>query len=223
MAGTDIFISYKSERREAAEHRAAVLTHHGYSVWFDYQLIKGAEFGMQIERRIREARALVVLWCSLSVGSRWVIEEAGLGHDLGILIPIKIEPCELPMGFRRQDHSDLSSWDGSPRSHLLDPLMEGPGAAHWPPGADQPQGPAGVRGDVAPLRRAVAQGVCAGEAGGQYRGRQGHAAGRDHIPRGGVVERVRYCSCTDTYTEDNRGTQETGGRGIRTGQHRLQV
>jgi hypothetical protein len=29
----EIFISYKSERRKAAEHLAAVLSHHGYSVW----------------------------------------------------------------------------------------------------------------------------------------------------------------------------------------------
>jgi hypothetical protein len=123
MAGTDIFISYKRERRKAAEHLAAALTHHGYSVWFDYQMIKGADFGVQIERRIHEARALVVLWCSLSVGSRWVVEEAGLGYELGKLIPVKIERCELPMGFRRQDYTDLSSWDGSPRSYLLDTLI----------------------------------------------------------------------------------------------------
>ena len=120
----EIFISYKSERRKAAEHLAAVLSHYGYSVWFDYQLIKGSDFGLQIDRRIREAKAVVVLWCSLSVGSRWVAEEVDLAHSLGILIPVKIEPCELPVGFRRQDYIDLSSWDGAPRSHELDPLVD---------------------------------------------------------------------------------------------------
>jgi hypothetical protein len=82
----DIFISYKSERRKAAEHLAAVLRLHGYSVWFDYQLVKGSDFGFQIDRRIREARAAVVLWCALSAGSRWVAEDADLAHELGILI-----------------------------------------------------------------------------------------------------------------------------------------
>jgi formylglycine-generating enzyme required for sulfatase activity len=120
----EIFISYKSERRKAAEHLAAVLSHYGYSVWFDYQLIKGSDFGLQIDRRIREAKALVVLWCSLSVGSRWVVEEVDLAHKLGILIPVKIEDCELPVGFRRQDYIDMSSWDGAPRSHELDPLID---------------------------------------------------------------------------------------------------
>jgi TIR domain/Sulfatase-modifying factor enzyme 1 len=119
----EIFISYKSERRKAAEHLAAVLVHYGYSVWFDYQLIKGRDFGLQIDRQIREAKALVVLWCSLSVGSRWVAEEVDLAHNLGILVPVKIEPCELPVGFRRQDYIDMSPWDGAPRSHELDPLI----------------------------------------------------------------------------------------------------
>jgi formylglycine-generating enzyme required for sulfatase activity len=120
----EIFISYKSERRKAAEHLAAVLSHYGYSVWFDYQLIKGSDFGLQIDRRVREAKALVVLWCSLSVGSRWVAEEVDLAHNLGILIPVKIEPCELPVGFRRLDYIDMSSWDGAPRSQELDLLID---------------------------------------------------------------------------------------------------
>jgi formylglycine-generating enzyme required for sulfatase activity len=121
---TEIFISYKSERRRAAEHLAAVLDRHGYSVWFDYQLIKGRDFGLQIDRKVREAKALVVLWCTRSVGSRWVAEEVDLAHELGILVPVKIEPCTLSIGFRRQDYIDLSDWDGSPRSHRLDPLLD---------------------------------------------------------------------------------------------------
>src|SRR6516164_366063 len=120
----EIFISYKSERRKAAEHLAAVLTHYGYSVWFDYQLIKGSDFGLQIGRRIREARALVVLWCARSVDSRWVVEEAALGDRLGILVPVVIEPCELPVGFQRQDYIDMAAWDGAPRGHQLDPLID---------------------------------------------------------------------------------------------------
>jgi hypothetical protein len=71
-----------------------------------------------------EAKALVALWCPLSVDSHWVVEECDLAHALGILIPTVIEPCELPIGFRRHSHIDLSSWDGSPRSHQLDPLIQ---------------------------------------------------------------------------------------------------
>jgi formylglycine-generating enzyme required for sulfatase activity len=124
MAGEEIFVSYKRERWKAAEHLAKVLRLYGFAVWFDFQLVKGSDFGLQIDRKIREAKAVVVLWCTMSAGSRWVAEEADLALNLGILVPARIEPCELRAGFRLLDDIDLSPWDGSPRSHQLDPLIE---------------------------------------------------------------------------------------------------
>jgi predicted NACHT family NTPase len=121
---SEIFISYKSERRLAAEHFAEVLKRYGYEVWFDYQLVKGHDFTQQIERKVRAAKALVVLWCSRSVSSRWVREEVYLADKLGILIPVMIEPCEIPFGFQLADTIDLTQWDGAPRSHQLDPLID---------------------------------------------------------------------------------------------------
>jgi formylglycine-generating enzyme required for sulfatase activity len=119
----EIFISYKSERRRAAEHLAETLRRHGYTVWFDYQLVKGRDFARQIDARIRAAKALIVLWCTMSVRSEWVGEEVDLAKQLGILIPTKIEDCDLPVGDRRKDYIDLIHWDGSPRSHQLDKLL----------------------------------------------------------------------------------------------------
>jgi hypothetical protein len=49
----DVFISYKSERRVAAKHLADVLNANGYSVWFDYELIKGEGFGMKLDAELR--------------------------------------------------------------------------------------------------------------------------------------------------------------------------
>lgn len=120
----DVFISYKSERRAAAEHLAKTLRHHGFTVWFDYELVKGRDFGLQIDAKVRLAKAVVVLWCSLSVKSRWVHEEVDLAQELGTLTPVKIEACDLPVGNRRVDYVDLSGWDGSPRSPALDDLLE---------------------------------------------------------------------------------------------------
>lgn len=120
----ELFISYKSERRRAAEHLAETLRRHGYSVWFDYQLVKGRDFGYQIDRRIRGAKALIVLWCTMSVRSEWVREEVDLAKHLDILVPTKIEACDLPVGHRLKDYINLSEWDGSPRSHQLDALFD---------------------------------------------------------------------------------------------------
>jgi TIR domain len=119
----DAFISYKTERRNAAQHLSRILELNGYSVWFDYGLLSGADFGPQIERELRAAKAVIVLWCSLSHDSRWVLEEAHLAERLGTLTPVWLEPVELPLGFGRTDTIDLSNWDGSPRSPALDRLL----------------------------------------------------------------------------------------------------
>ncbi len=120
---SDVFISYKSERKNAAQHLARILELNGYSVWFDYGLFSGGDFGRQIEREIRASKAVVVLWCSLSRESRWVIEEADLAVRLGTFTPVWLERVDPPLGFTRADTIDLSTWDGAPRSHLLDRLL----------------------------------------------------------------------------------------------------
>ena len=120
----DIFISHKSERRAAAEHFAEVLKRYGYTVWFDYELAMGEDFAARIEREIREAKALVALWCSRSVASPWVREEVQLARELGILAPVKIEFCHPPVGSRLVRTIDLSAWDGGPRASALDPLID---------------------------------------------------------------------------------------------------
>jgi len=120
---SEVFLSYKRERRPAAEHLAQILTLYGFKPWFDRELVKGRDFGQQIDAKIRGSKAVVVLWCKRSVSSRWVLEEADLATELGTVLPAKIEPCELPVGNRRLDCIDLTNWDGAPRSTMLDELL----------------------------------------------------------------------------------------------------
>lgn len=112
----DVFISYKAERRPAVHYLARVLENHGYSVWFDYALLSGTPFAPQIEREIHAARAVVVLWCTMSVESYWVREEAHTAAGLKSLITARIEPTNLPFGYGSLDTIDLGQWDGNPRS-----------------------------------------------------------------------------------------------------------
>ena len=86
--------------------------------------VKGDDFADQIDAKIKEAKAAVVLWCSRSVRSKWVSDEAALAADLCIMVPTKIEPCELRVDFRNKDYVDVTHWTGSPRDHALDPLLD---------------------------------------------------------------------------------------------------
>lgn len=122
----DVFISYKSERRAAAEHLADILEDHGYSVWFDYALATGASFSEQIAKELEAAKCVVVLWCSLSVDSIWVKREASYALDRGKLCPAFIEHVELPFPFHHEQTINLRNWDGAPRpgqpSNLLNEI-----------------------------------------------------------------------------------------------------
>lgn len=94
-----IVISYSHTDRAAAEALARLLHRAGNSVWFDQSLLPGDEYTHEIDAQIRGADALVVLWSASSVESSWVRNEAALAKDLGILVPVKIEPCTPKVPF----------------------------------------------------------------------------------------------------------------------------
>ena len=65
-----------------------------------------------IEKALEGARAVVVLWSSKSVASRWVRAEATLADRAGKLVPAMIEPCKKPIMFELKQTADLSGWTG---------------------------------------------------------------------------------------------------------------
>jgi adenylate cyclase len=112
QAMSDIFISYSREEHVRARQFAEALAHEGYSVWWDVTLRSGEAFDEAIERALRAAKAIVVLWSKKSVVSRWVRAEATLADRQGTLVPVMIEPCERPIMFELTQTIDLSDWAG---------------------------------------------------------------------------------------------------------------
>jgi hypothetical protein len=119
----EIFLSYKSERRHAAAHLAKLLECYGYTVWYDYHLLSGGDFAQETSQRIRQAKAVIVLWCKLAAQSEWVMREAAIAAKLGILVPARIEQCELRQGFGG-NYLELSGWSGAPFERTLFPLLD---------------------------------------------------------------------------------------------------
>ena len=112
MSGPDIFISYSREERPAARHFAECFTREGFAVWWDAALRSGETFDEVIERELRAAKAVVVLWSPRSVASRWVRAEATLADRANKLVPVIIESCSLPIIFELTQASDLANWTG---------------------------------------------------------------------------------------------------------------
>ena len=113
MSGGDVFLSYSSEDRDAARAFAERLADEGYSVWWDAALRAGETFDEVIEKALRAAKSVIVLWSPRSVTSRWVRAEATLADRANKLIPVIIEKCDRPIIFELTHTTDLSNWNGS--------------------------------------------------------------------------------------------------------------
>lgn len=112
VSDTDIFLSYSREDRTAARHFAESFAREGFSVWWDAALRSGQTFDEVIEKELRAAKAVVVLWSPRSVLSRWVRAEATLADRRNKLVPAIIEACDRPIIFELTHAADLSDWTG---------------------------------------------------------------------------------------------------------------
>ena len=112
MLGPDIFISYAREDEGVARLFASAFSGEGFNVWWDAAIHSGETFDEVIEKELRSARAVVVLWSPRSVSSRWVRAEATLADRNRTLAPVVIEPCNRPIIFELTHTVDLSHWSG---------------------------------------------------------------------------------------------------------------
>ena len=125
---TRLFVSYATEDRPTAERLASSLTASGWDVWWDRRLLPGSRFDEVIEAHLDEADAVVVIWSVNSVVSEWVRAEATTAAERGVMIPVLIEPCRIPLRFRNIQAIDLSDWSGDPADERIDRLREAVGA-----------------------------------------------------------------------------------------------
>jgi len=105
-------LSYARQDRATARTFAECLKNEGFEVWWDASLHSGETFDEVIERNLRDARAVVVLWSPRSVASRWVRAEATLADRRNKLVPAIIEPCDRPIVFELTHTAELSDWRG---------------------------------------------------------------------------------------------------------------
>ncbi|MEZ5924806.1 MAG: toll/interleukin-1 receptor domain-containing protein [Hyphomicrobiaceae bacterium] len=99
-AMTKIFLSYARPQSETARQLAEILSANGHEVWWDHNLAVGSVFSEKIRSEIEAADDVIVIWSADAVASPWVLDEAGLARDLGKLKPIRVDDCEIPLGFK---------------------------------------------------------------------------------------------------------------------------
>ena len=106
----DIFISYARQDRDKIEKLAAALEGENYSVWWDRNIVGGAEFSAEIEKELDASGVVIVVWSEAGKASHWVRDEAARAQRQQKLIPVTINDVESPMGFGQYQAIDLSHW-----------------------------------------------------------------------------------------------------------------
>ena len=119
-----IFLSYARDDVEAAKQLAGCISEAGHDVWWDRHLHGGSRFAAEIDKALKDAEAVVVMWSPASIESAWVQDEAAEGRDRGRLVPVSLRSAKPPLGFRQFQTIELGSWDGSAKPDALDDLLE---------------------------------------------------------------------------------------------------
>jgi len=107
-----VFLSYAREDSDSAKELADAVGRAGHEVWWDQHIQGGSRFSRAIDQALKNAEAVVVLWSASSVESAWVQDEAAEGRDSGRLVPVLLDSCKPPLGFRQFQSVDLSGWRG---------------------------------------------------------------------------------------------------------------
>jgi hypothetical protein len=74
-----IFISYSKKQPEPTRLLDKCLSALGYEVWWDTDLLAGQDFRAELDRKLDEADAVIVIWTPDSIHSAWVKAEADHG------------------------------------------------------------------------------------------------------------------------------------------------
>lgn len=116
----DVFVSYHKQDRARAEQAVASLTAHGYSVWWDERVTPMESWDKIVEREIRQAKCVLVLWTKSSVDSEWVRIEANFAKVArpAKLVQVRLEECDVPMNFSLIQHADAFAPALDPKLNL---------------------------------------------------------------------------------------------------------
>jgi TIR domain len=107
-----VFISYAREDQAVVRLLAEGLESAGLDVWWDTNLAAGEVFRGAIEEHLQRSDVILVVWSKRAKLSRWVLDEAEMGVQRGILVPIRIDSATLPLGFGGFNTLNFVAWGG---------------------------------------------------------------------------------------------------------------
>lgn len=107
---TQIFVSYSHKNTEFASKLTKDLEREGYEIWLDRMDIKGgSRWDDEIVKALKASQVFLILLSENSAVSQNVKDEIGYAMDRNLhILPVLIEPCEVPFRLRRHQYIDFT-------------------------------------------------------------------------------------------------------------------
>lgn len=126
----DVFLSYTSRDRETVRRLIEAFDTFGLVIWWDrgradHGLIAGQRYDREIERNLKVAKSVAVIWSTKSVESDWVFGEAERARSQKKLVAALIEECDIPIQFSRIEAAKLMDWNGEIAHDGFQSLLNG--------------------------------------------------------------------------------------------------
>ena len=112
MEQREVCISYSHQDRERISVLAQALESEGIQVWWNRDLEAGQDWENELFKELDNIDCIIAAWSPASIYSEWVLTEAGAASTRGVLVPVVLEPCELPEQFAKTQAIDLTQWFG---------------------------------------------------------------------------------------------------------------
>jgi hypothetical protein len=120
---SQIFFSYHREDLNRVKPIIEALELLGWTVFWDQTIPVGLTWREVVGNALDQAQCILVAWSETSIKSKWVQEEADLGLERGMLIPIFIDKVRPPIGFRAIQAVNLTQWTSSEPSNEFNKLV----------------------------------------------------------------------------------------------------
>ncbi|HEY1449009.1 MAG TPA: toll/interleukin-1 receptor domain-containing protein, partial [Caulobacteraceae bacterium] len=109
---SDVFISYARSTEGQARQIGEALRALGYGVWRDDEIPAHRAYADVIRERLKEAKAVVVVWSAEAANSEWVRSEAERARAGRKLVQLTLDGAELPMPFDQIQCANMKGWSG---------------------------------------------------------------------------------------------------------------
>src|SRR5262245_23519327 len=120
----DIFLSYARKDLKRAVTYAEAFKKAGWTVFWDRGILPGSAFTDVIERELKGCQCVIVLWSAACSKSTWVRNEAAVGSERRVLLPVLIDDVSLPVEFRHWQAANLRHWKGDVADKAFAQLLD---------------------------------------------------------------------------------------------------